>query len=155
MTIVLQKNNYDNKLAEILSLIENVPFENGHCHPAEIILENFILNDDNSSTFLCDLFFESNISDYEKSVLIILLSRKKYFTMQWRIKIIEQCLKSSNIELRDRTICACETLAESTNEASDENKLEKTLITNILVDHYEPVKYLREYIDKIISDFKK
>jgi len=128
--------------SQILSRLEADPVEDGSSHPAEDIISTLI---ENLGIFANDWIFKKLSTDCWgtsiKAEFLHLLARQYSSSKDWRCRVVQLCLSSPCIELRDSAIRAIETWDDV------------GLIT-CLQAHKEQCTWLADYIQRVIQDLE-
>ena len=125
--------------SQIIGALEAEPIEDGYTHPAESILHKAIeVHGTDAGRRLHTLvFFESKPS--LGASILRLLGRIRPLTDKWRVETLKKALAYSDIEMRDAAIQAAE-LWEGDG------------VVEVLRGHLEPIPWLLDYMEGVISD---
>ena len=129
------------KIEHLFSRIEaelaTHPLEDGYIHPAEALLFDQVFDGSEAKAVFDHVFHKSDFS----ADLIRLLGRSKPFTEHWRLRMVEQGLRSTQIAIRDAVLQAAESWA-------DPGQLP------LLKQHVEPTRWLRQYLHSVIRELE-
>ena len=128
---------------QIRTALEADPIEDGYSHPAEASLEKVIRDSSHhAGDWLIDILSSHRWNASLRAGLLRLLSRQKPLTKEWRLRVIQVCLSSPNLELRDAAVQA----AESWEDAG---------AVQLLQEHREPCTWLADYISRVTRDLMR
>lgn len=119
---------------------ESEPFEDGMDHPADEVLESALRSDERAAilAWLTSLFGGPESPTFLASVLRC-LGRQDPGTTEWKVGVVRMALTHDHLEVRDAALQAAESWAG-------------VEMVRILRAHDEPVAWLAESIDQVVSD---
>lgn len=130
--------------AQLRASFHEEPVEDGVTHAAEDILATALL--DNTYFGILDWISqatrETSSPTHSASILRCLGRLNVDLSTTWKAEIIENALRTDDVEIRDAAVQAAERWGD------------KPLI-EILMAHDEPEDWLAEYIDEVISDLSE
>ena len=125
---------------ELDTAFEEMPFEDGVSHPAEVVLEDAFRSVGNSNP---SKWFLQMIQDkrepYLTSSILRCLGRLQIGNSEWRTKIVKEALANNDVEVRDAAVQAAESWGNSD-------------VLEVLKKHTENIPWLRSYINGVIKD---
>lgn len=119
---------------------ESEPFEDGMDHPADEVLEFGLRSEERAMilAWLASLYDGAESPTFIASVLRC-LGRHDAGTVEWKVRIVRMALAHDHLEVRDAALQAAESWAG-------------VEIVRVLRAHHEPVAWLAESIDQVVSD---
>ena len=123
---------------------EHEPVEDGMEHEAEHTLKQALADnpDPGLPEWLHEFCTDASKPAFASSVLRCLSQLEHPNTPEWRAGLVRDALSIDDIEIRDAAIQAVEHWEEST-------------LVDVLKAHQEPEKWLRDYLEGVISDLNK
>lgn len=130
----------EQSLSAILSVIDREPVEDGVAHSAERrVAEAYAADPDGFAAAVQEHFGKPH--SRADADFLRLLGRAELGTAAWRAEIIQTCLGSGSVELRDAAAQA----AELWDDAA---------VVEALKAHREPIGWLADYIETIVTEHR-
>lgn len=138
------RSTWDNLDADLRASFHEEPVEDGVTHAAEGILESALLGDAYSGIldWISQATTDTSNPAHSASILRCLGRLSFGLSTARRVKIVDDALRTDNLEIRDAAVQAAERWGD------------KPLI-EILIAHDEPEVWLAEYIEEVISDLSE
>ena len=117
-----------------------IPIEDGISHPADQIIDQVLRSADEGPIleWLRALCLDAGRPVFAASVLLSLIRQEQPGNCAWRADIVRSVLAIGNIEMRDAATQAAEMWGGSD-------------MRDVLMDHTEPVEWLRDYTKAVIK----
>jgi len=136
-TEILDKDLLDRNMCQIRAELEADPVEDGYTHQGEESLGKFFRRFGAvAGAWILDALSGLRWPTSLKADLIKLLGRQTPLGQDWRKKVVNIGLSSSNVVMRDAAVQA----AEAWGDAE---------IVRLLLNHKEPCDWLADYINRI------
>ncbi len=140
---LLEKNPRREKRleAELLTLFEAEPLEDGLDHPADKTIGEVLQSTDRAWAlrWVKALMLDASHPAFAASVLRCLGRQQRPGTVAWRVEIVRTALAADDVGTRDAAAQAAEAWGGSD-------------MRRVLLAHSEPESWLRNYIEKIVED---
>lgn len=138
--LVARNKEVDQFADRLRWVFESEPFEDGMDHPADDVLEFGLRSAESAAilAWLASLYGSVESPTFIASVLRC-LGRHDPGTVEWKVGVVRMALTHDHLEVRDAALQA----AESWGGVE---------IVRILREHREPVTWLAESIDQVVSD---
>jgi hypothetical protein len=126
----------------IIRVLEDEPVLDGTAHPGERILVDSLDKDGMAAAAAVSDFFAQFLSQPQISAgLLRLVARLERYRLEpWATTMVIRAMEQSSILLREAAVTAIENW-----EARD-------LAASVLLRHREPVRWLKSYIESVITD---
>ena len=128
-------------IAKLYAAFETEPFEDGMYHPAEQIIREALRSGEDQQVldWLRALSLDTAEPSFAASILRCLGRQTSPGTDSWRAGIVREGLAVVDVEIRDAAVQAAEWWGDRD-------------IRDVLKSHYEPVAWLRDYIQDVVDD---